>query len=245
MGNVKILFGKKPIEFLDQFGLKRNGYSKVVLVEETLHNVPIETVLNPFNCNITTYVGNVCVNKLEYWKAFPEMMKDKDKMVKHITELLKNPVKAASVAPVKSFDVALASSKEEMENFIKIHESLDLDLIGHFEEEDGRFTINYKGDEIQLYKTQYENGRLAILAFIQEYDQLEYYGDITLNINDPLNVLEENEAYIDVNNLSGLDEVLEKFGVATDTGKRATSGMCQYPLFKFLKTDKMPELKHF
>lgn len=79
-------------------------------------------------------------------------------------------------------------------------------------------------------KTKYmDNNRLAILAYDNQEESGGMFTVVTTNLEDGL-TLEDNMAYIDVNNSFQLGEMLQdKFEVIGETG----SGFVVYPLVKF------------
>lgn len=127
---LKILMGTESIDFLDKFNITLNDYQKIVLKEEEFDGVKIETVMNPFNCNITTYVNHVPVNKVIYWKDFPENARNKKAMVSHITSILENPEVGVKMCPIKSFNPNLAATADEFNTFLKILKEYKLFIPG-------------------------------------------------------------------------------------------------------------------
>lgn len=76
-----------------------------------------------------------------------------------------------------------------------------------------------------------DNNRLAILAYDNQEESGGLFTVVTTNLEDGL-TLEDNMAYIDVNNSFQLGEMLQdKFEVIGETG----SGFVVYPLVKFVK----------
>lgn len=59
----------------------------------------------------------------------------------------------------------------------------------------------------------------------------EEFGTVTVNLGDYLSV--KNGAYLDVNNLPGIEKILEGVGIAKDTGLMRHSGFVSYPLYIF------------
>lgn len=94
------------------------------------------------------------------------------------------------------------------------------------------YTMNYWGNQWNIFLSQEKydnNGRLAVLAFTT--DDGEYFGDITVNLDDPLPI--GDYAFVDTNNSPWAVELLEKNGIAQPTGGYARSGFCLYPVYKF------------
>lgn len=87
----------------------------------------------------------------------------------------------------------------------------------------------YKEGEFYLERTSYAvNDNLAVIAYSMSGED---YGAVTVNI--PGKSLEKDEAFLDENNVPDIGEVLERIGVAKNTGEVAHSGFCTYPKYKF------------
>lgn len=98
------------------------------------------------------------------------------------------------------------------------------------------YKLNAWGNEynIALKKTEYTNGRTAIIMNVVEDNKIvEQWGVLTVNLPDePL--LGENFAYVDTNN-NGQDIIgwLEENNIAHTTGFYGFSGFCSYPMVEF------------
>ena len=75
---------------------------------------------------------------------------------------------------------------------------------------------------ITEYATMFEN--LAV-------DDGEFWSDVTVNL--PGYLVEENEAFVNVNAYSDVVGMLEKYDIAKPTGVKVNSGFVTYPLYKF------------
>lgn len=76
------------------------------------------------------------------------------------------------------------------------------------------------------------------LSYIDDEGYLEPYGDITVNLSYDLMPY---YAYLDTNNLSGIDGFIEENGIGSFTGITKMSGFCEYPLYE-LKPERLAEL---
>ena len=93
--------------------------------------------------------------------------------------------------------------------------------------------------ELDLKHTVYENNTLAITADIASGPEKGMpFGNITVNLNEPL---EKDQAFVDVNNLEGIDSWLVTNGLAAWTGVSKQSGFVIYPLMKF-NLSELPEI---
>ena len=92
------------------------------------------------------------------------------------------------------------------------------------------FTVEtniYNGTKVFLEKGEYRNnGTLAVLMFKEDG---ELYGNVTVNLNHPLQ--SDDMAFLDENNLPGIGKWLKKKKLGIDMGVKATSGFCTYPLY--------------
>ena len=70
---------------------------------------------------------------------------------------------------------------------------------------------------VQLYKHPNKNGDA-------------YFGSITVNLPE---IIPENCAYVDTNNMSGVLPFLKEYNLATQLPIVAESSLCTYPLFAF------------
>ena len=91
-------------------------------------------------------------------------------------------------------------------------------------------------NKIYLERAEYGNNTLAVVATT---DDGEPYDTLTINIDDSDQWEGTEYQYVDINNCPWAPELLEKNGLATNTGILGFSGWCQYPLFKF-NTDLIP-----
>lgn len=86
---------------------------------------------------------------------------------------------------------------------------------------------DYNGTKAYLKKEEYRNnGTLAVLMFKEDG---ELYGNVTVNLNHPLQ--SDDMAFLDENNLPGIGKWLTKKKLGIDMGVKATSGFCSYPLY--------------
>lgn len=90
----------------------------------------------------------------------------------------------------------------------------------------------YKNTEVVLKKSTYtSNNTLAVLMFDAKTN--EYLGTITTNISASDIVGDNTTAFVDINNFPGITEMLENSEIAFNTGIKAQSGFCTYPLYVF------------
>ena len=88
----------------------------------------------------------------------------------------------------------------------------------------------FRDMEVVLKKETYRsNGTLAVT--MNTPDDEDGYAVVTVNLSNPLQRGEF--AFVDTNNLSGIDSWLVENGIAENTGISARSGFCTYPLMKF------------
>ena len=91
-------------------------------------------------------------------------------------------------------------------------------------------TYTFNGHKVYLQKGEYRNnGTLAVLMFKEDG---ELYGNVTVNLNHPLQ--SDNMAFLDENNLPGIGKWLAKKKLGIDMGAKACSGFCTYPLYMLL-----------
>lgn len=76
------------------------------------------------------------------------------------------------------------------------------------------------------------------LSYLDEEGIIEPYGDITVNLADDLLPY---YAYLDTNNLPGIERFVEENGIGTFTGMMKTSGFCEFPLYA-LDAERLAEL---
>lgn len=101
------------------------------------------------------------------------------------------------------------------------------------------FNSPWTGEANEAYITvdQYvfkKQGRmyLGLLTVDKEFDFLEPYCDITVNLpNESLSG--EDCAFVDTNNAPFLPDFLEENGLAEPTGMLGFSGFCVYPEYRF------------
>lgn len=94
------------------------------------------------------------------------------------------------------------------------------------------YTINVYG---HTYKVNVLSTRYTFynsLAVVMETVNEEPFATITVNLPDSKG-LKENLAFIDTNNCPWAVDFLTENKIAIDTGVRASSGYCTYPLFEF------------
>lgn len=88
-------------------------------------------------------------------------------------------------------------------------------------------TYEFNGVKVYLQKEEYQNnGTLAVLMYKEDG---EFYGDVTVNLNDPLQ--SKGMAYLDENNLPGIGKWITEQKLGIDMGLSAQSGFCSYPLY--------------
>ena len=91
-------------------------------------------------------------------------------------------------------------------------------------------TYDYNGIKVYLQKEQYRNnGTLAVLMFKEDG---ELYGNVTVNLNHPLQ--SEDMAFLDENNLPGIGKWLKKKKLGIEMGAKASPEFCTYPLYMLL-----------
>ncbi len=90
--------------------------------------------------------------------------------------------------------------------------------------------------EVSLVIGQYQDNKSLYVGLLDESTD-EFFADITVNIPDyfikGIPYLAKNAAYVDTNNLPGIDEWLVEKGIAVKTLFTKRSGYCQYPLVFF------------
>lgn len=88
-------------------------------------------------------------------------------------------------------------------------------------------TYDYKGQKVYLQKGEYRNNdTLAVLMFKEDG---ELYGNVTVNLNHPLQ--SDTLAFLDENNLPGIGKWITKKKLGIFMGVNARSGFCTYPLY--------------
>lgn len=95
----------------------------------------------------------------------------------------------------------------------------------------------FKEGEYYIERTSYsDRERLAVCAYTKD---LEPIGSLTVNLEKY--EVAEDEAFLDVNNLPGIETVLVRNGLGKLTGDTGYSGFCAYPKFKF-NLDRLDEM---
>lgn len=85
--------------------------------------------------------------------------------------------------------------------------------------------------KVELYRVEDFMGKeLPGLAIVLETENDEQYSVLTVSFGEFIGM--KNAAYIDVNNCSFADQILEA-GIAENTGFTKISGFCEYPLWVF------------
>jgi hypothetical protein len=75
------------------------------------------------------------------------------------------------------------------------------------------------------------DGSLAVDALADIGDGMEPFASVTVCLNVPLP--DRNWAFVDSNNLHGIEDALEGAGLAVRTGYRVQSGFCTYEAMEF------------
>ena len=87
------------------------------------------------------------------------------------------------------------------------------------------------GDKVSLRKESYRtNGTLAVI--MDEVESGDEFAVITVNLCSPMQD-GSRLAFVDTNNIEGIDKWLVGQGLATHAGVLASSGFCTYPLMSF------------
>lgn len=92
--------------------------------------------------------------------------------------------------------------------------------------------LELNGYKIKLQLTSYRNDNslaIAAMCYDEEYKFWEPYGTLTVN----LNPAPEDCAYLDTNNIPGVEEFITENKLGEFTGTRKQSGYCTYPLYRF------------
>ena len=88
-------------------------------------------------------------------------------------------------------------------------------------------TYDYNGQKVYLEKGEYRNnGTLAVLMYNEDG---EPYGNVTVNLNHPLQ--SDSMAFLDENNMPGIGRWLTRKKLGIYMGVEASSGFCKYPLY--------------
>lgn len=95
-------------------------------------------------------------------------------------------------------------------------------------------TLNAWGSKIPvtLEVTKYCNGATAIVVTDHSEGYPQPYCNLTVNLND-VAILEEDLAFVDVNNCPWAEEFITDLGIAFPTGITQRSGFVEYPLYMF------------
>ena len=80
---------------------------------------------------------------------------------------------------------------------------------------------------------------LAIQLWCYDEGYPEPFATLTKNVQDPF--LEENEAYVDVNNCPWAEELIKKYNLGNPTGERMQPAWVSYPKYQF----NLEELKKY
>ena len=93
-----------------------------------------------------------------------------------------------------------------------------------------RKQYRFRNMDVVLKKETYRhNGSMAVT--MNTPDDEDSYAVVTVNLSSPLQ--KGDFAFVDTNNLEGIDSWLAENGIAEHTGISARSGFCTYPLMKF------------
>ncbi len=87
----------------------------------------------------------------------------------------------------------------------------------------------FEGNDVSLENAEYRNNTLAVVMYTTSG---EPYGNVTINLNHPLQ--SDRMAFLDENNMPGIGKWIEKNGLGSFTGVKACSGFCVYPLYTLL-----------
>ena len=97
--------------------------------------------------------------------------------------------------------------------------------------------LNYRSDcdnkdyPVTLLITSYRSGNLVIMLQTEVNGETEDFELITVNFPDEL--LSPDQAYLDTNNVPGIEQFIEKHQLGKPNGKKKISGFCTYPLYEF------------
>ena len=84
---------------------------------------------------------------------------------------------------------------------------------------------------VKLLISDYPNGNQAILLQTESSGVTEDFAVITVNFPDEL--LSPGQAYLDTNNMPGIEQFIEQHKLGKPNGRKKTSGFCTYPLYDF------------
>ena len=94
-----------------------------------------------------------------------------------------------------------------------------------------RKIYDFRGVKVSLRKESYRtNGTLAVI--MDEVESGDEYAVMTVNLCSPMQD-GSRLAFVDTNNIEGIDKWLVGQGLATHVGVLASSGFCIYPLMSF------------
>ena len=82
----------------------------------------------------------------------------------------------------------------------------------------------YRGTKVVLRKLTYRNNNTIAIQMIGKDDE-------ELNLSSPLQ--SDTLAFVDCNNMPGIEKWLQKNGIAISLGFSQRSGFCTYPLMMF------------
>ena len=77
----------------------------------------------------------------------------------------------------------------------------------------------------------YLNGNLAIMLQTKGEEGPESFAVITVNF--PTELLPPNQAYLDTNNVPGIEQFVKENGLGKPMYQHHVSGFCTYPLYEF------------
>lgn len=89
---------------------------------------------------------------------------------------------------------------------------------------------------MQIVISRYENNyaRAVILDYTNDGDYIDYKV-LSVNIVDTSIDLDDDEFFVDINNVPNAEELLKEYNIATPTDKSDTSGFVTYPVWKLTK----------
>lgn len=94
-----------------------------------------------------------------------------------------------------------------------------------------RKIYDFRGVKVSLRKESYRtSGTLAVI--MDEVESGDEYAVMTVNLCSPMQD-GSRLAFVDTNNIEGIDKWLVGQGLATHAGVHASSGFCTYPLMSF------------
>ena len=90
--------------------------------------------------------------------------------------------------------------------------------------------FSFKGMQVTLRKAAYRFGN-TLAVIMDEVESGDEYGTITVNLSH--DIQDGYAAFVDTNNIPGIDTWLAEQGIARNTGILGRSGFCTYPLMLF------------